>query len=432
MRSIKLSLLKYTATSWEVAVYLTEIYLKSHRKADQLLDELPNHFNGARRAAAQSLFFGALRHGHRTHAALKGLLRKKVNSFIEAIFLVTGYELIEAESQRHPKIIHHAVERSKSRANRFEQSFLNAVLRKLPEAFALMDPDRLPSAYFSHPEWLVAHWKEEFPENYTHLLQWNQTIPKTYLRIYDDTLGCPPGLIPTNWPEFFEITGEVSRERALHPILNRGNAYIKDPATRLASEWLAPLPGESVLDLCAAPGGKTFDLAHAMKLRGRIVAVDLPGKRIHYLEKNIESLNSPELDCTIIESDVLKLRPETFEAHNVPRLYDSVLLDAPCSNTGVIRRRTDVKWRLRSKDIETCAKLQIQLLRTATRFVRPGGHLLYSTCSIEKTENQAVVDAFLASAVGTPFQLKASTISYPWETGHDGAGVFLIHHSGPE
>jgi 16S rRNA (cytosine967-C5)-methyltransferase len=102
------------------------------------------------------------------------------------------------------------------------------------------------------------------------------------------------------------------------------------------------------------------------------------------------------------------------------------MLDAPCSNTGVVQRRTDVKWRLQPKDIEGCAQLQLQLLHSAARFVRPGGRLVYSTCSIEEAENRQVVEAFLASRSGSKFRLEASEISYPWETGHDGAGAFLL------
>lgn len=429
MRSIKFSLSRKSTTGWDAAVLLTEAYLTSDRKADQLLDELPVNFIGERRATCQSLFLGALRHGHRTRAALKGLLRKKAKPGVEAILLVTGYELLEAESERHPKIIHHAVERSKALVNRFEQGFLNAVLRKLPAALALISPDKAPAAYFSHPEWLVARWQKEFPEDYTRLLEWNQTIPSTYLKIYDPGIEHPAGLEAADWPQFYRITSQVSWQNDLHPLLNRGNAYIKDPSTRLAPALLDPKPGESVLDLCAAPGGKAYDMAHAMEGRGRIVAVDLPGKRIGRLKENLDSLQSPDLDCAIVESDLLELSPATFKQRNLPVEYDAVMLDAPCSNTGVIQRRTDVKWRLQPNDIQSCAQLQLRLLTAAAAFVKAGGRIVYSTCSIEAAENQVVVDAFLKSDSGSCFQLKNGVTSLPWKTGHDGAGAFLLERT---
>ncbi len=429
MRSIKFSLSRKSTSGWEAAVLLTEAYLTGDQKADQLLDGLPEDFIGDRRAACQSLFLGALRHGHRTRAALKGLMRKKAKPGVEAILLVTGYELLDAESERYPKIIHHAVECSKALVNRFEQGFLNAVLRKLPDALGQIIPGTAPAAYFSHPDWLVARWQKEFPGSYTRLLEWNQGIPTTYLKIYDPKIERPAGLEATDWPQFYKISGHVSWKDDLLPLLNQGNAYIKDPSTRLAPSLLAPQPRESVLDLCAAPGGKAYDMAHAMEGRGQIIAVDLPGKRIGRLQQNLDSLQSPDLICRIIESDLLELSADTFEAHKLPTAYDAVMLDAPCSNTGVVQRRTDVKWRLQAKDIEACAQLQLQLLHSAARFVRPGGRLVYSTCSIEEAENRAVVDAFLASKSGSKFRLEASEISYPWETGHDGAGAFLLQRT---
>jgi 16S rRNA (cytosine967-C5)-methyltransferase len=405
---------------------LTEAYLTGDRKADQLLDELPADFIGDRRVACQSLFLGSLRHGHRTRAALRELLRKKAKPEVEAIFLVTGYELLDSEAERHPKIIHHAVERSKLRINRFEQGFLNAVLRKLPGALAQIQADASPTDYYSHPQWLVSRWQKEFPRNYQQLLEWNQGLPATYLKIYDAAVERPAGLESTKWPQFYKTTRQISWQDDIRPLLNCGNAYIKDPSTRLAPDLLAPKPGEAVLDLCAAPGGKAYDLAHAMELRGKLVAVDLPGPRIGRLQQNLESLQSPELTRAIVEADILELSDVFFQAQSLPEAYDAVMLDAPCSNTGVIQRRTDVKWRLREKDIESCAKLQLQLLHSAARFVKPGGRLVYSTCSIEASENQAVVDAFLESKSGNAFRLEATEISLPWETGHDGAGAFLL------
>jgi 16S rRNA (cytosine967-C5)-methyltransferase len=426
MRSIKLSLSSKSITGWDAAVYLVEAYLIGEQKADQLLNQLPENFVGDRRAACQSLFLGALRHGHRTRVALQGLLRKKTKSSVEAVLLVSGYEILDAEAERHPKIIHHAVERSKQVVNRFEQGFLNAILRKLPAALEQIKAQKAPAAYYSHPDWLVEHWQKEFPEAYTRLLKWNQGIPPTYLKVYDDEVQIPVGLEATEWPQFYKVTGKISWREDLHPLLNKGNAYIKDPSTRIAAALLAPKPGESVLDLCAAPGGKAYDMAHAMEGKGQIVAVDLPSKRITRLEENLSTLRSENLKCEIIECDLLEMEASTFEDKSLPSAYDAVMLDAPCSNTGVIQRRTDVKWRLEPKDIENCAKLQLQLLHSAARFVKTGGRIVYSTCSIEAAENQMVVDAFLTSKSGRVFKLEKAMASLPWETGHDGAGAFLL------
>lgn len=426
MKSIKLSLSSKSITGWDAAVCLVEAYLIGEQKADQLIDQIPVNFIGDRRAACQSLFLGALRHGHRTRAALKKLLRKKTKSSVEAVLLVSGYEILDAEADRHPKIIHHAVEHSKQVVNRFDQGFLNAILRKLPAALEQINAQKSPAAFYSHPDWLVEHWQEEFPGACTQLLEWNQGIPPTYLKVYNDEVQIPLGLEATEWPQFYQVTGKISWKEDLHPLLNKGNAYIKDPSTRIAPALLGPRAGESVLDLCAAPGGKAYDIAHAMEGKGQIVAVDLPGKRIARLEENLSTLRSEDLKCEIVECDLLEMDASTFEDRSLPSAYDAVMLDAPCSNTGVIQRRTDVKWRLQPNDIENCAKLQLQLLHSAARFVKAGGRITYSTCSIESAENQLVVDAFLASKSGRVFKLEKAMVSLPWETGHDGAGAFLL------
>ena len=191
---------------------------------------------------------------------------------------------------------------------------------------------------------------------------------------------------------------------------------MKDPSTRLAPELLAPVKGQSVLDLCAAPGGKAYDLAYQMEYDGHLVALDLPGNRIERLRENLRTLaqDAPLFQCDVLEADLLKADTTTFSDRQLPSRYDAVLLDAPCSNTGVIQRRTDVKWRLQPKDIAKCAALQKQLIAAAARFVKPGGRLVYSTCSIEYEENQAVVDHFLASEYGQRFKLRKSVQSLPW------------------
>ena len=427
MRSIKLALSKENTTGWEAAVRLTEAYLVENMKANQLLENLPADFVRERRALCQSLFLGALRHGHRVRHVLQPHLRKTPRPMVEAVFLVAGYELLQADAETHPKIVHHAVEHSKGLVHSAELGFLNAVLRKLPEALQAVDPEQELAACFSHPQWMVARWEREFGADAARqLLEWNQRIPATYLKSYDPELELPESLEPTEWPQFFRVITGTSWAEDLRPLLNRGTVYVKDPSTRLAPELLAPRPGESVLDLCAAPGGKAYDLAHLMERRGTLVAVDLPGQRIERLRQNLDNLATSTLRCAIVEADVLTLQPEILAKQALPPQYDAVMLDAPCSNTGVIQRRTDVKWRLRPKDVKACTRLQIALLKAAAQFVKPGGRLVYSTCSIETAENRAVVDTFLSSPEGRHFSLQDRATSYPWQTGHDGAGAFLL------
>lgn len=430
MRSIKFNLSKKPVNAWEAAVLLIEAYFTSKLKADQVLDLLPESLIGQPRARCQSLFLGALRHGHRSRAAFRPLFRKSPKPLVEAVLFVAGYEFDSEPAERHPKIVHHAVERSKHLVNRFEQSFLNAILRKLPAAIASIDESTAPADFYSHPEWLVAHWMHAFGEPDTRaLLRWNQAIPEQTIRLYERPGRLPEFLEPTEWQGFYRISRSANWAEQVAPLLNSGKAYIKDPSTRIAPALLAPGPGADVLDLCAAPGGKSYDLADQMQYAGRLVSVDLPGKRIARLKANLSHLPATDLDKHVVECDVLRLEPATFEPQELPSLYDAVMLDAPCSNTGVIQRRTDVKWRIRPKDIAQCARLQSELLMAAAAFVKPGGRLVYSTCSIEHEENRAVIARFLESESGRQFAELDAAISLPWQSGHDGAGAFLLERS---
>ena len=424
MRSIKFILPKGNESSWDAAVLLTEAYLSGRSKADWLLDQLPESFSGGMRSNCQSLFYGALRNGHRTRGVLQRLLRKWPRPVVQAVFLVAGFELLEGSPEKGPKIIHHAVERSKAWMSLSEQGLLNAVLRQLPAALESASKSRRLSLRYSHPDWQVARWVKEFGQDACRkFLTWNQRIPITYLKCF----GKPPDLSsPTEWTDFYKLPADRSWYEAVCPLLESEVAYIKDPSTRLASDLLDLKPGEAVLDLCSAPGGKAFDLAHHMAGRGHIVAVDLPGRRIKRLEENLSKLRSEDLYCDIVEMDLLELSKDAFSGRGLPERYDAVMLDVPCSNTGVIQRRADVKWRLRPEDIETCTKLQLQLLHSASRFVKSGGRIVYSTCSIESAENIRIIEAFLVSNTGSAFNLVGQVVSLPWETGHDGAGAFLL------
>ena len=418
MRSINFSKLKSSLTGWNAAAYLLTEYLRSPEKADGLLDALPFPDGSSARAQAQSLFLGAIRQGHRTRSTLHNFLKKTPRPEVQAIFLIAGHELFNSPPEKKPKIVHHAVERAKESLSKPEANLINAVLRKLPEAFESIDQENL-AQYYSHPNWLVKQWTDQFGRKDTEaLLRWNQEIPPIHVKI--PSANIPDELIPTKWQGFYKLpTGKIPQ--SVHALLQSGQAYIKDPSTRIAPQLLAVKPGDTVLDLCAAPGGKAFEMAQAMQGCGQITAVDLPSSRMDRLQANLSHLASNTLTTKIIQSDVL-----TLDRELLPDLFDAVMLDTPCSNTGVIQRRTDVKWRLTRDDISHCTHLQSQLLHSAARFVKKGGRLVYSTCSIEQVENKNIIEHFLDSRSGEAFSLEKSVQSYPWDSGHDGAGATLL------
>ena len=420
---------------------------------------------GAERARCQHLLFGTVRHLGRLEAIFGTMIPRTPRVRLRAVLLIAGFELLEAgatpaEPGQDAKIVHHAVAQAKGLLSPAEARLVNAVLRKLasdPRLHQAVPPDNAGAPelawFYSHPEWLVQRWLVQFGAGATRqLLQWNQMPPPVYARWRGlgrasganpdgsidasapaAAIECPGFLQASPWPGFFIVP--AGRWPEIERLLSEGALYLQDPATILAPGLLDPKAGETVVDLCAAPGGKSLLLADLMEQQarrpgsdaaaaGRVVAVDLPdARRIERLKANLAKVGKTEV--VLVQADVLKLSPQILKEHNLPSEFPAILLDVPCSNTGVMRHRVDVKWRLRASDIGKHAVQQQALLTAAARLLAPGGRLVYSTCSLEPEENEGVVEAFLHESNGR-FALEQTRYGRPWESGCDGAGAFLL------
>jgi len=358
--------------------------------------------------------------------------------------------------------VHETVELAKQAGYAAQAGFINAVLRgyvreidAIKKILADMKISQ-PALGWSHPEWLVEKWRQQFgDESARQLLAWNNTPPKTYARV--NTLkfcgaggmpvSCsateptralkPAGGMPvplmkdagdllTRWREenveydFLtrDWTGEnLAFELKSHSSLARlgsfrdGWFYVQDPSTLLAPKLLDVRPGESILDLCAAPGGKTTFLAQLLGNQGRIVASDVDLNRLKMVRENCARLG-----VTCVES----LLPSTLDLQPTTR-FSRILVDAPCSNTGVLRRRVDLRWRIQAAEIARLRAGQLALLDQAATRLAPGGALVYSTCSLEPEENSGVVKQFLATHAD--FNLEIERQLLPFADGVDGAYV---------
>jgi 16S rRNA (cytosine967-C5)-methyltransferase len=197
--------------------------------------------------------------------------------------------------------------------------------------------------------------------------------------------------------------------------LDRGDCYIQDPSTALATHLVDPQPGERILDACAAPGGKTGHLAELMRNQGVITACDREIDRLRLLEKNLVRLGVE--NARVVQHDWAS-KPIPLEIVSLAP-FDRILIDAPCSNTGVMRRRVDLRWRLRPDDFVRMQRRQIAIVRAIVSLLRPGGVLVYSTCSLEHEENEGVVRDVLANT--STLRLEKQEQLFPFRDNFDGA-----------
>lgn len=328
--------------------------------------------------------------------------------------------------------VHATVELVKQFGLAPQAGFVNAVLRgyarERDETRKLLRElkSTQPALAASHPDWLYERWRSRWdPGRAALLMEWNNSVPPTYARV--NRLKTDPARLAARWDgeavKFtatkWDWTGDEEVFRLdFHPPLStlksfhEGLFYVQDPSTLLAPRILDARPAESVLDLCAAPGGKTAYIAQLMENRGRITAQDRDPSRLDLIRENCARLGVTCAEASVAPSGVLAAPAKRF---------DRVLVDAPCSNTGVMGRRVELRWRVRPEEIERLRAAQLDLLRQAAPRVRPGGVLVYSTCSLEPEENRQVIEQFLAE--NSAFKLETERELLPFADRVDGAYV---------
>jgi 16S rRNA (cytosine967-C5)-methyltransferase len=301
-------------------------------------------------------------------------------------------------------VVNEAVEMEKSSSSPGKTSLVNAVLRnvlrqkdRLRYPFPFDDPVDRIAVNTSHPKWLVRRWVRRFGEEETmQLAEANNRIPALTIRTNtlkttrEDLLSLLAAHDVASVPTEFSPDGIMLKEVRSHDELAFADGLfaVQDEASQLIVYLLDPKPGEAVLDGCAAPGGKTTHLAQMMRDSGQITAVEKDDERTDMLRANIENLGVRS--AAIVSGDVATLRGIGP--------FDRILLDAPCSATGVIRRNPDVKYRRRERDLADYATNQLRLLRSAASLLKAGGRLVYSVCSLEPEEGEEVAAEFLKTA----------------------------------
>lgn len=303
--------------------------------------------------------------------------------------------------------VHTSVEMAKSMGAPWVGAFVNAVLRRAAAehgAVRFPDPQKEPvqalAAAWAFPEWLTQRWVGRFGAAPTaELCESLTSIPPLTLRantLKTDRAGLMAALKAeatavadcTLAPDGIRVEGLQTRMTALESF-RQGWFQVQDEAAQLVSLLLAPRPGQTVLDACAGRGGKTGHIAQLMGNRGRLVALDRSGARLAALREEMQRLGVSIVAC--IEADLL-----SDAAAEAPARFDRVLLDAPCSGLGTLRRNPDIKWTEDRKNLQRYHRTQLALLERAAGRVAPAGVLVYSVCSPEPEETADVVRKFLA------------------------------------
>lgn len=414
------------------AAKLLTDYEKHPAKADEFLEAqytLSPIYRENRRFC-QFIFFAYLRNKLAIDMLLGRFLKKRPRPDLWAMLRLAASEIAVTQEDKWPKVVNSWVGGARSSLSRPEAGLMNAVLRKFADEFKVLKHSAASledfALLYSHPLWLAQRWVSNYgKERAIEIMRENSTQAEIYIRVPDEAACLPDTLEKLQNTDFkqFKKLLPGARLNEIIPALEGNTIYIQDPATIHAPNLLKPLPGEQILDLCAAPGGKSRIIIDMLKAQPSapgtiLVSLDRNGPRMSKLHENLKG--AADFSKVIAADSLDENLPQILHEAGLPRTYDAILLDAPCSNTGVIRRRPDVRYRLSESDISQCAKIQSAMIKNALQLLKPGGRLVYSTCSIEPEENIGAPQSALDSRANIAHQ----------ETflpgAHDGAGVALI------
>jgi len=400
-----------------IALKALRTWRKERRFASSIVSEFlaKADLTDSDRAFALELVYGVLRNLTLLDFWIGCLRASRVDVGLRDVLRLGLYQLFLLKTAPHAAV-HETVGLVPQRQRPIVNGMLRTAIRRQSELLGRADAQPL-FVRVSHPQFLVERWQQHLDARYAEeLCKWNnlpapvygrinqlRIDPEAFLRLY-------PEARPVMFnPEFVEF--DVIPTAAI----NRGHCYIQDPSTAIACQILDPKPGEKILDACAAPGGKTGYIAQLMKNRGTIVACDRDPQRLQILKENMARLGV----------EIVRTFGHDWTRGRVPLEITSmapfhrILIDAPCSNTGAMRRRVDVRWRLQPGDLPRMQQRQLELLRALIPLLEREGVLVYSTCSLEPEENEQVVRQVLnGSLTLRPMEEKRSL---PFRDGFDGA-----------
>ncbi len=351
------------------------------------------------RSFAMELANGVLRWRFKLDAVLAQLLNKplrKKDHDLHYLLMIALYELMELATPDYA-VVNEAVAETKQLGKPWAAGLVNGVLRAfIRDRETLLSVDE-EVARFSHPQWLLDCLKQDWPDDWQRIVAANNQRPPMWLRVNSEKISrdAYAAMLEQQGIQYTLHPHAVSALLLASPMpvqdlpgFDNGLVSVQDAGAQLAAQLLSPHSGDRVLDLCAAPGGKT---CHLLELEPAIemVAVELEAERMHMLEQNLERLG---LSARLITADASNAKSWWDGT-----AFDRILVDAPCSASGVIRRHPDIKSLRMLSDLDALAQIQQQILQQAWLMLKSGGELLYVTCSVLRQENEHQVEQLLLS-----------------------------------
>lgn len=383
-----------------IAASIITKVIKNQCSLDHLLDELKEHKDTS---FIKELCFGTLRWYHQLNKIAELLLNKPLPAKyfdIHCLLLVGLYQLIYLKTPPHA-----AVSETVNATLELQKAWAKALINKTLRLF-IDDEERFlnkaktsEEGLYSHPQWLIGKLKKAWPENYQAILEQNNQRAPLSLRVnqqkttrakYLELLSAQniTALAVEPAPEAIKLETAVPVNKL--PGFAEGFCSVQDLSGQLAALILKPQASERILDACAAPGSKTTHLLEAQPLLEKLIAIDISAERLKKLEENIQRLGLKASPIELITANAS--HPEAWWDG---KPFDAILLDAPCSGTGVIRRHPDIKVLRHPDDVKEQVALQAELLEALWPLLKVGGRLLYSTCSILPEENEKQIHQFL-------------------------------------
>ena len=362
---------------------------------------------------AKSLTFGSIRFYHHLNDVITPRLKRpleKKNLDIHCLLILGAYQIIHSDTPIHAAI-NETVGIAEVIGKPWAKGFINAILREINRNREIIENTK----HYSHPSWLTKKLKQDYPKNFQEILIENNKKAPMTIRVH-------PSIQRDDYQKQLQEINILSQASAIAPqalILNdavgvtklpgfeNGSCYVQDISAQLAAQLISPKKGELILDACSAPVGKTTHLSELCS-EASIIALDRDKQRLLKVQDNLNRFKNHNV--TIQQGDA------RYKEWWDGKLFDKILLDAPCSGTGVIRRHPDIKLLKKPKDISQITKTQSLILGNLWQLLKPGGYLLYATCSVLKDENVRQICQFLDRFKDA----KNEKITLPWGDGDIG------------